>query len=158
MKYLIGGLIVGFTVGFTLAYYRGKNELLSYQLEAQSQYSSILEQKDLTEKIWASTAQEISEQSHNEVNAINQRYNALLTDNKLLKQSAAKQSCLSTTAATSAGTQSGKTDRQPDSSGKLCEKSLVKAKKQILYYGKELDICAVHYNTILKIYKSAQEL
>lgn len=158
MKYLIGGLIVGFTVGFTLAYYRGKNELLSYQLEAQSQYSSILEQKDLTEKIWASTAQEISEQSHDEVNAINQRYNALLIDHELLKQSAVKSSCLSSTSNTAAGIKSEKTDKQSGTSGRVCEKSLVKAKKQILYYGKELDICAVHYNTILKIYKSAQEL
>ena len=157
MKYLIGGLIVGFVVGFSLAHYHGKNELLTYQLEAQSQYSSILEQKDLTEKIWASTAQEISEQSHDEVNAINQRYNALLADNELLKQSAVKSSCLSSTSNTATGIKSEKTDKQSDIGGRVCEKSLVKAKKQILYYGKELDICAVHYNSLLDIYMGVQK-
>ena len=157
MKYLIGGLIVGFIVGFALAHYQGKNELLTYQLKAQSQYSSILEQKDLTEKIWASTAQEISEQSHDEVDVINQRYNALLTDHELLKQSAVKSSCLPPTSNTTAGIKSEKTDKQSNIGGRFCEKSLVKAKKQILYYGKELDICAVHYNSLLDIYMGVQK-
>lgn len=157
MKYLIGGLIVGFIVGFALAHYRGENELLTYQLEAQSQYSSILEQKDLTEKIWASTAQEISEQSHDEVDAINQRYNALLADHELLKQFAVKSSRLPSTSNTAAGIKSEKANKQSDIGGRVCEKSLVKAKKQILYYGKELDICAVHYNSLLDIYMGVKK-
>lgn len=154
MKYLLGGLITGFIVGFLLAFYQGKKDLLAYQLEAQTQYSALLEQKELTEKVWASTTQEITERSYDEVNAINQRYNALLADSKLFKRDTVKQNGLSADSAVTAGTQSGKTDKQFRTGRIVCEKSLVKAKQQILYYGKELDICAVHYNALLKIYNN----
>lgn len=153
MKTLVGGLLAGFAVGFALAYFYGENKLLEYELEAQQQYSSLLEQKQLTEKVWASTAREITEQSQNEVDDINRRYHALLDDNRLLK-SAADTKCLSPVTAAPDGTQSSQSNGQSQPSRGVCEKSLDKAKRQILYYGKELDICSVHFNTLLDLYNS----
>ena len=42
----------------------------------------------------------------------------------------------------------------PYAAQQAVEDALAKAKQRILYEAKERDICAVHYNTLLKLYSS----
>ena len=55
---------------------------------------------------------------------------------------------------TTARAQSTQTDKPSQPSCAVYKDSLKKAKARILYEAKEHDICATHYNTLLKIYQS----
>ena len=60
------------------------------------------------------------------------------------------------TARVTGGAGTAKTDRQSGSSCRIYQDALAKAKKRILYEAKERDICASHYNILLKIYNSVR--
>lgn len=61
---------------------------------------------------------------------------------------------MSQNSGTVARAQSTQSDKPSRSSCAVYKNSLKKAKARILYEAKEHDICATHYNTLLKLYQS----
>lgn len=82
--------------------------------------------------------------------------NAGATDGVRKSNDAAGGNSMPGTARVAGGTGTAKTDRQSGQGCSVYQNALTKAKNRILYEAKERDICATHYNTLLKIYNAVR--
>lgn len=155
--------------GAEYAAMKAEAEFYEYRINAAERLKQAMDEKQASEAYWRGQLLQLQANSGRERDEIEKRYRELLlsvsagggvnrpNDGNRLHNSAKSSgdsNGLPTIAGSSAGTQSSKKDRQPRQSCQVYQNALSQAKKRILFEAKERDICAVHYNTLLKLYNS----
>ena len=155
-------------IGYQYATMKAESEFYEYRLQAEQQYRQAVEARQETESFYVEQLRQLQLKSADLRSEIEAKYQSLLQsvnrDNGADGADAAKRvrdtksagdgNGLPATAVTAGGTGTTKTYRQPRPSCSVYKDALAKAKQRILFEAKERDICAVHYNTLLKLYNS----
>lgn len=157
--------------GYKYASLQAEYEYYKDLSDAKQQVIQALDEQAKIEKQWREQVAQLRFSAAADRQQIEARYIGLLkslsdtdsnavnsgTDERMRNSNnAASSNSMSGIASTAGGTGAAQTDRQPRQSCRVYQDALVKAKKRILYEAKERDICATHYNTLLKIYNSVR--
>ena len=157
-------------IGYQYATMRAESEFYEYRLQAEQQYRQAVEARQETESFYIEQIRQLQLKSADLRREIEAKYQSLLQsvnrDNDSDGAGAAERVCDTKSAGDGDGlpaaaraadrTQSSQKNRQPRPSCRVYQNALSQAKKRILFEAKERDICAVHYNTLLKIYNSVR--
>lgn len=157
--------------GAKYAAMKAEAEFYEYRINAAERLKQAMDEKQASEAYWRGQLLQLQSSAGRERDEIEKRYRELLlsvsvggsadraNDGKRMHDSAkgaGDGNGLPAAARAAAGAQSSQTDRQPRPSCRVYQDALTKAKKRILSEAKERDICAVHYNALLKIYNSVR--
>ena len=157
--------------GAEYAAMKAEAEFYEYRINAAERLKQAMDEKQASEAYWRGQLLQLQASAGRERDEIEKRYRELLRgvsagggahrsdDGKRMHDSAKSTgdgNGLPTVTRAAAGSQSSQKDRQPRPSCRVYQDALTKAKKRILSEAKERDICAVHYNALLKIYNSVR--
>ena len=157
--------------GAEYAAMKAEAEFYEYRINAAEKLKQAMDEKQASEAYWRGQLLQLQSSAGRERDEIEKRYRGLLLSvsassgvnrpddgNRLHNSAKNTGNCdrLPTAAGTAAGAQSNQKDRQSRPSCRVYQDALTKAKQRILFEAKERDICAVHYNTLLKIYNSVK--
>ena len=147
---------------------KAESEFYEYRLQAEQRYRQAVEARQETESFYVEQLRQLQLKSADLRKEIEAKYQSLLqsvnrdngadsadtTERVCDAKSAGDGNGLPATAGVACRTDTTKTDRQSGQGCGVYKDALAKAKQRILYEAKERDICAVHYNTLLKLYSS----
>lgn len=151
MKYIFV-IISAFAFGWYVNGVRLNLEFTEFKLDAEKQYSKLLEDKELNEKVLRDEMERLEQEKQSAVDDINASYNDLLTKyngmhsdsrNSNHKDSMSNTSKITNRLTTTCTCQSSSKSRQ--------------SVREILEVGKDCDLLAERYNRLLKIYNSYRE-
>ena len=157
--------------GAEYAAMKAEAEFYEYRINAAEKLKQAMDEKQASEAYWRGQLLQLQSSAGRERDEIEKRYRELLlsvsvggsadraNDGKRMHdsaKSAGDSDRLSAAAGAAARADTAQTDRQSRSGCSVCQNALAKAKRRILFEAKERDICAVHYNTLLKLYKSVR--
>lgn len=157
--------------GAEYAAMKAEAEFYEYRIDAAERLKQAMDEKQASEAYWRGQLLQLQASAGRERDEIEKRYRELLRgvstgggahrsdDGKRMYDSAKNTGDgdgLSATAGAAARADTAQTDRQSRSGCSVYQNALAKAKRRILFEAKERDICAVHYNTLLKLYNSVR--
>ena len=157
--------------GAEYAAMKAEAEFYEYRINAAEKLKQAMDEKQASEAYWRGQLLQLQANAGRERDEIEKRYRELLLSvsassgvnrpddgNRLHNsaKSAGDSNGLPTAAGAAARADTAQTDRQSRSGCSVCQNALAKAKRRILFEAKERDICAVHYNTLLKLYNSVR--
>lgn len=157
--------------GAEYAAMKAEAEFYEYRIDAAEKLKQAMDEKSASEAYWRSQLLQLQASAGRERDEIEKRYRELLRgvfagggahrsdDGKRMYDSAKSTgdgTNLPATAGAAARADTVQTDRQSRSGCSVCQNALAKAKRRILFEAKERDICAMHYNTLLKLYNSVR--
>lgn len=155
-------------IGYQYATMKAESEFYEYRLQAEQRYRQAVEARQETESFYVEQLRQLQLKSADLRKEIEAKYQSLLqsvnrdngadsadtTERVCDAKSAGDGNGLPTAAGATDRTQSSQKNRQSGQGCGVYKDALAKAKQRILYEAKERDICAVHYNTLLKLYNS----
>lgn len=157
--------------GYKYASLQAEYEYYKDLSDAKQQVIQALDERAKIEKQWREQVAQLRFSAAADRRQIEARYFGLLkslsdtdsnavsigTDERVRKSNdTASGNSVPGTARVAGGASTAKTDRQSGQGCSVYQNALTKAKKRILFEAKERDICATHYNTLLKIYNSVR--
>ena len=155
--------------GAKYATMKAEAEFYEYRIDAAEKLKQAMDEKQASEAYWRGQLLQLQANAGRERDEIEKRYRELLLSvsagsgvnrpddgNRLHNSTKNTGNCdrLPTVTGTVAGTQPSQKNRQFGQGCGVYKDALTKAKKRILFEAKERDICAVHYNTLLRLYNS----
>lgn len=151
MKYIFI-IISAFAFGWYVNGVRLNLEFTEFKLDAEKQYSKLLEDKILNEKVLKNEITRLEQEKQSAVDDINDSYNSLL-----IKYNSLYSDSRNSNSKDSMPNSPDTTNRPTATCNCKSSSKSRQSVREILEVGKECDLLAERYNRLLKLYKFIQK-